>query len=62
MFLKFGSFAGNDREMFKVCWESMLMIWLVVGILLFKKAVQWLRTELEFGTWEQSRFDFVVES
>ena len=28
------------------------------GILAFQKAVQWLRTELEFGTWEQSRFRF----
>ena len=26
--------------------------------LAFQKAVQWLRTELEFGTWEQSRFPF----
>ena len=26
--------------------------------LAFQKAVQWLRTELEFGTWEQSRFRF----
>ena len=26
------------------------------GNLAFQKAVQWLRTELEFGTWEQSRF------
>ena len=30
----------------------------MVEILLFRKAVQWLRTELEFGTWEQSRFRF----
>ena len=28
------------------------------GHLVFQKAVQWLRTELEFGTWEQSRFRF----
>ena len=28
------------------------------GNLAFQKAVQWLRTELEFGTWEQSRFRF----
>ena len=28
------------------------------GNLAFLKAVQWLRTELEFGTWEQSRFRF----
>ena len=28
------------------------------GNLVFQKAVQWLRTELEFGTWEQSRFRF----
>ena len=28
------------------------------GILAFQEAVQWLRTELEFGTWEQSRFRF----
>ena len=26
--------------------------------LAFQKAVQWLRTELDFGTWEQSRFRF----
>ena len=32
--------------MSKVCWESMLAIWLVV------------ETELESGTWEQSRFRF----
>ena len=25
---------------------------------MFKKAVQWLRTELEFGTWDQGRFRF----
>ena len=28
------------------------------GNLVFQKAVQWRRTELEFGTWEQSRFRF----
>ena len=28
------------------------------GNLAFQKAVQWLRTELEFGTWDQSRFRF----
>ena len=28
------------------------------GNVVFQKAVQWLRTELEFGTWEQSRFRF----
>ena len=28
------------------------------GNLAVQKAVQWLRTELEFGTWEQSRFRF----
>ena len=28
------------------------------GNLTFEKAVQWLRTELEFGTWDQSRFRF----
>ena len=28
------------------------------GNLAIQKAVQWLRTELEFGTWEQSRFRF----
>ena len=28
------------------------------GNLAFQKAVQWLRTELEFGIWEQSRFRF----
>ena len=28
------------------------------GNLAFQKAVQWLRTELEFETWEQSRFRF----
>ena len=28
------------------------------GNLTVQKAVQWLRTELEFGTWEQSRFRF----
>ena len=28
------------------------------GNLVFQKAVQWLRTELEFGTWELSRFRF----
>ena len=28
------------------------------GNLVFQEAVQWLRTELEFGTWEQSRFRF----
>ena len=28
------------------------------GNLAFQKAVQWLRTELEFGAWEQSRFRF----
>ena len=28
------------------------------GNLVFQKAVKWLRTELEFGTWEQSRFRF----
>ena len=32
------------------------------GNLAFQRAVQWLRTELEFGAWEQSRFDLVVES
>ena len=36
----------------------MLMIWSVVEILFFQKAGQWLRTELEFGTWDQSRFRF----
>ena len=28
------------------------------GNLVFQKVVQWLWTELEFGTWEQSRFRF----
>ena len=28
------------------------------GNLAFQKAVQWLRTEVEFGTWDQSRFRF----
>ena len=28
------------------------------GNLTFQKAVQWLLTELEFGTWDQSRFRF----
>ena len=28
------------------------------GNLVFQKAVQWLRTKLEFGTWEQSRIRF----
>ena len=28
------------------------------GNLAYQKAVQWLRTELEFGTWDQSRFRF----
>ena len=28
------------------------------GNLNFQKAVQWLRTELEFGTWDQGRFRF----
>ena len=28
------------------------------GNLAFQRAVQWLWTELEFGTWEQSRFGF----
>ena len=28
------------------------------GNLTFQKVVQWLRTELEFGTWDQSRFRF----
>ena len=36
----------------------MFAIWLVVANLVFQKAVQWLRIELEFGTWEQSRFRF----
>ena len=54
---KLGWTAGNDRGMSKVCWESMLTIWLVWKSC-FSEAVQWLRTELEFGTWEQSRFRF----
>ena len=57
MFLKLRWTAGNDRGMSKVRWESMLVICLE-EISLFQKAVQWLRTELEFGTWEQSRFRF----
>ena len=36
----------------------MLMIWSVVQNLAFQKAVQCLRTELEFRTWEQGRFRF----
>ena len=28
------------------------------GNLTFQKAVQWLRSELEFGTWDPSRFRF----
>ena len=44
--------------MFKVCWEVHVDDLVGGGNLAFQKAVQWLRTELEFGTWEQSRFRF----
>ena len=37
LFLKLTWTAGNDRETSKVCWESMLEIWLVVEILSFRK-------------------------
>ena len=50
--------AGNDREMFKVCWGVHVDDLVGGGNLAFQKAVQWLRTELESGTWEQSRFRF----
>ena len=36
----------------------MSMIWLLEKNLTFQKAVQWLRSKLEFGTWDQSRFRF----
>ena len=58
LFVKLTCAAGNDREMSKVCWESMLTIWLVVEILSFRKLCNGFGLNFEFGTWEQSRFRF----
>ena len=49
--------SWKRQRISEVCWESMLMI---CGgrNLAFQKAVQCLRTDFEFGTWEQSQFRF----
>ena len=55
---EFGRFAGNrQRNVLGVLGVHVDDL-VGGGNLAFQKAVQWLRTELEFGTWEQSRFRF----
>ena len=59
---------SHAPEIRKVRWKRQRNVLGVLGVhvddlvgggnLAFQKAVQWLRTELEFGTWEQSRFRF----
>ena len=60
--------VSHVPEIRKVRWKRQRNVLGVLGVhvddlvgggnLAFQKAVQWLRTELEFGTWEQSRFRF----
>ena len=60
------SSVSHVPEIRKVRWKRQKNVRGVLGVnvddlvgggnLAFQKAVQWLRTELEFGTWEQSRF------
>ena len=62
------SSVSHGPEIRKVRWKRQRNALGVLGVhvddlvgggnLAFQKAVQWLRTELEFGTWEQSRFRF----
>ena len=62
------SSVSHVPEIRKVRWKRQRNVLGVLGVhvddlvgggnLAFQKAVQWLRTELEFGTWEQSRFRF----
>ena len=42
--------------MFKVCWDVDDLVG--GGNMALQTVVQWLQTELEFGTWDQSRFRF----
>ena len=49
-----------NREMFKVCGESRLMIWLVVEILLFRKLCNGFGTNLNLEPGNKVDFDFVV--
>ena len=62
------SSLSHVPEIRKVRWKRQRNVLGVLGVhvddlvgggnLAFQTAVQWLRTELEFGTWEQSRFRF----
>ena len=57
MFLEFRRSAGNDGDISGVLGVHVDDL-VGGGNFAFQKAVQWLRTELECGTWEQSRFRF----
>ena len=50
------------QKMFKVCWESMLMIWLVVEILLFRNLCNVFGLNLILEPGIKVDFDFVVKN
>ena len=62
LLVEFESIIGNDREVFKACWEYMLMIWLVVEISLFRQLCDGFGLSLSLEPGITVDFDFVVEN